>query len=631
LQRVREEKDKRLAYLDVQDPQSVEEKTSMREEDIIAYLEEMASQKPGYLETHEVIGVFEHTNNKRERAQALGDLAKRVFEEPHMMEGFSTELERQAIFAQEREDGKLRSLADLIEGGVDKTILEGARTGELRFGPDNKAVLKRWIEIMINSDELGGKLFEYWKKTVLSTNDLEAFADSQYVLAQIALESADIEEIGLVMNMYLGSISGSFTENEQLRLRDKNLAAWFDVSNDETLKKMLDVDAAFSILTKIYAPISATQVAEGLDERLGAKIQSGEYKGSLYMQSIAEFKKDPVLKEKLRLRAQLNETVTGRDDGASAGTQGSGVAEDRSGYPYNLMFDPEEITPLREQVNDYLQTLDPNARRMISPGVGECVISLPRNAAARPEFIKGLFEGHEGKEFSHSKIFETLAAQFPNMDSEKSSQMLDAVSNTKERLQYDARYLVSPRGDEMVVADPHLKETYGISKIAFIPDASVVDLKVRVTYRDGITCWCRLDGDYVLRDMDSRNDLSVSPGASLIWRDIILSHLEQVLCNKEVSSGGSAENESGELDINVRRPHMRKLGSGRGFTLQQGMVAMKDYGVDLHTYNRSRGLDREQGQFTFVREGGMNFDEAKKLPPVITEVGKVGAWQDILK
>jgi hypothetical protein len=100
-------------------------------------------------------------------------------------------------------------------------------------------------------------------------------------------------------------------------------------------------------------------------------------------------------------------------------------------------------------------------------------------------------------------------------------------------------------------------------------------------------------------------------------RELVLTQLEKIVTTVSGTTGGS-HIESGKSSdrMATRRPHRRRLSSGKGFTQRHARFVLEKYGVDLVRYNGDRGLTKETGQVTYVGEGGISFEHAKKMSPL---------------
>jgi hypothetical protein len=463
------------------------------------------------------------------------------------------------------------------------------------------------------------ELFTLWKETWKNGEDLDAFADNQYALALVALRATDLKKIEFILHCYLTNFD-KFTPEESFIYRDKMNAASFDIDNEETVQKMIDCGSVLTTLLSRYSEGGSKLLNERNKEH--TRIIEKRDRRSLYVEGRTAIEKNEHKKQKKQKLLKFFDYCDRKYTPTSA---------EITDFPFNLIFDPEKITPLRREFNEYATLwLGPSSRRLYDPQYGEHVVQLPEDSEIRPNYVQRIFADSAGREFLVGRAFETLLAQFPDLSMDAVKELSQIIEETKNTLKKDARTLVSPRGDVLVVQDPELAQKYGITKVSFFPDSSVVDLRVQVTYRDTTTFVCKLDTDFSLRDGAQKHALDISMNTSLLLHHIVLNHLKEILCGMEAGGGGqgkTADATQDHPDIRVRRPHMRKLPSGKSFTTEQAMLAQKEYGVNLLMYNEARGLTKTEGQFTFVSEGSVDFQEAKKLPPMVSSVGRVCSFE----
>jgi len=584
-----------LAFLDIPTEEEREEKKKKRQEDIEMALQDIAERRPGYLELQELVSAEFGGYTQAEKRDLYTSLALRFFTEPKLLELISSEIE---IKHENEIDEKVKKCLIKILEKLKKTIHEGCVKGDLKIDIHNKTVLASWVDAMSERGNIPILVFEAWKDLWKNGKDVAKFVDYYYVLADIALDTSDLHVLKFILSLSQGFLN-NLSDTEKFLLRDKILTGQVVIDDVKTLQKMIDADAVFSYIMNKFTSHGNTYVAEA-NENFNTAVSDGTFKNSIFYALLKDVRDDNSPSGEQR-RNKMNAIFLSNAEQPDV---------DLTKFPFNLMFDQDRITSLRRRLNEYMVEKEgQGVRRIFVPKKGEYVRGFSSNFDERPDEVTNLLEDNKEKDCYVGRIFETLAVQFSDLNDEERVEIQKFVGVLKNKLMHEARYLVSPRGDKIIIEDETLRNTYGIETITFIPDTSVVDLKIAVQYRDGLTCWCRLDTKFTLRDFAQKeNQLDVSVDASLEWHAIILQCLSEILHKEKTQTKKSVYETDAKTEVVTRRPHLRKLPAGKGFTPQQALFAFENYGIDLARFNQQRNLGKENGQFTFVSETVVSSD-----------------------
>lgn len=209
---------------------------------------------------------------------------------------------------------------------------------------------------------------------------------------------------------------------------------------------------------------------------------------------------------------------------------------------------------------------------------------------------------------THEAMLETFVNQFePPLTVERRVALEKRVQELRTEIQENLRFFPSPAGDTLIVASPQLNKL-GLRQIDIesIPGSGNLDLNVRVQ----IGVWkvpfqirqIPLDS-FSFCTGEEYSKLAITRDTELIIEEIILSHLEALLCRPAADRSKQIVTEEGLPDDTMyRRAHLRKQSPGRRFRPEQAEKALVETSgqIDLRRLNDSLGLTAADGQITYV-------------------------------
>lgn len=366
--------------------------------------------------------------------------------------------------------------------------------------------------------------------------------------------------------------------------------------DDETLCKALEIDVAFSLLTrhheqKIYNDLREEQARldanSVFQETLRKTIENAD---PARMKALAEFY--------ARKTDQFGLVI-------DVESQYSDI--DFTAFPYSLLVNGG---PLRKWCDDYLaielarergedaMTLHLPDMSILVSGGPAAFANVIREAVHAPRKDSIVIEDAEKWQTLCFLLPEELQAQ------EHLRALGDVNEQLKETIRIDTKYLLSPRGDMLVIDDVLLQKD-GFSSITFQMDPknkrdTIVTVAVgTVQYR------ILLDEFFNLCHPQTREMLSFPWEGSFI-QHIILSHLHEIRCTGNVSEfpgghTGSLDNQEqqGRRRFFGRRARRHILPEGQKPTAQQIERVLAEYDIDLVRLNREAQARGDIRRITF--------------------------------
>lgn len=607
----------RLAYLEGQ-TEVIPKEHNERQEDLDAAFQEIQKEKPGLLLANEILADYKLEKSEREKKESCKRIIRHFFNNPYTLETFFDRLNFLETF-----DEKNKPIIEKIREDIDKFSDETTEKEQLEINPDKQDIMDRWIELYTHSTQYHDIVEKYLRLSFEAVHDDETYLRRLYPIAYTAVNTGDFEIMHQAIVMLLRDTSvlpGSVQELDRY-------AACILSTKDEILKYALDIDAVTDFFGKLYGGESYAHFRTKLDTMattLGQKSRSAKF--------ASENRKNP----KFLQIMQMHDTVNGENPDPQAHAVHPD-AEKLGKYPYTLFMAPEHITPLRKILNEKMavEMAKLSGKRMVpiyKPGEGEAVFQIPDTYEDRLNYIKGLFCGEQVQEeqISEEKIFESFAFLFPDIAPERKAELIQRIFDLKTDLRTKLQYLVSPRGDKIVIEDDFLNGL-GIESISYIPQSSVLDLEIHVRVGK-VDCVCTLDNYYTLRNKKTNKPLKLSPEKSLLLSELILSQLRKLLCEKAEQTStkkGTGSQIEGEKETS-RRAHVRRLPEGQGYTQEQSLFALTHYGVDLGRFNADLGLDKTSGQYTLVRQVAGDAEKGSR-PPVQTHIKIASKLSELLK
>ena len=249
-------------------------------------------------------------------------------------------------------------------------------------------------------------------------------------------------------------------------------------------------------------------------------------------------------------------------------------------------------------------------------------IDEPRLLATSRNVIHSEGEHEQADEL----MFETFSNTLDIWGDEKLKKLEKRVSELKQEIRSDLKYLVNPRGDKVIIEDNVLNKA-GLKSVTFkrTNGGGYFDLDVDVEVgRFTISCQLKNDDMHSFALFSRRNGkgMSISRRTEAIISEIVLSQLRVLLCENVPLRGTDTDSEGGveHTRPKTRRAHFRKLPSGSGFTESQRQKVLfeTDNDIDLALVNAQLQLGPEDGQKTFVTEGVWETLDASgnDLPPL---------------
>lgn len=610
----------RLAYLDIPSDEIRDERTTEREADIDYLRELLQKERQGFIEVNEIIGVYESNSEKVERQEACRSIIRKFFSDPTFLENFYVQLESQRCIRDGRYAVDDSKLIDRIIEDVDSLMVETIKKEKnLRLSYQQKnadsndkpeyaertELAKRWLEILVLNQGLSERVANILNQVFESSKGVEEYVRNLHVFAHGTILQSDNRCFAAGFNILNFQTSVLEADDRKLDL----FMAGMISPDDEVNKRAVDVDF---LLNSFDFPNNskptATELYHKYEHRMieAYRNESNRFDGSLYhaytMKSLEPHSREgKIIRRNIRL-VQLRNNLDRADERALDGLSDRFFAKDG------------KMTKMRRALN-----------RMVARALG-------KNVEYDPEFgellgqsdtdsrflLKKFLECHE-QTVQVDSVFESIGYILPALSEDELYTLPNRVLELREKIQNDARYLVSPRGDKLVIDDPNLREL-GITSIHFRPKKSVIDMDV-ILRVGNVDCVLHLDESLILSSHDTGQQLEISNESFVKVSELIFSHLHHILCEKIPGDGSTNSDESGfDSHVKVRRAHLRHLPKGYAYTAQQAVIALKNYGVNLAQYNLLRKLSKSDGQYTLVTEAGASFEEAQKFSPVVTRV-----------
>lgn len=304
-------------------------------------------------------------------------------------------------------------------------------------------------------------------------------------------------------------------------------------------------------------------------------------------------------------------------------TDSLGFPEHVSAQPYKLryLYEKRYSRHLKEQGKIEHDTIvltmphDNSARTILFlTGKGD-----PRFFAADVLEVEYHGEGIKRKVDNINSVCDVLKYLWPFDLSDQKEMAVEQLNQEKRNALFEAPrvYGLHPRGDQIMVDDSSVSV---IKSIVFKP-GNKFGTKVALTIGK-YTLPLYLDHHYHLKAADG-SELAVDSKALAWWETIILSYLQNLLCeSKTVECDGYERLATEETEADViknffgRREHRRLLPGNQKFTEQQSIRFQEKYGMTLKQYNELfADVMPPNRYYTWVFPNEVPVDE--QTPPVI--------------
>lgn len=592
-----------------------------REKNLELAFDEAAEERPGFFEANRIIDIYEQTDLESERKQACKVILAKCYSEPRALENIYDQFEVLKQF-KKTEDGRevdARLIEDIKQ---DIERYRGEIVTKEQFKP-TVDVYSRWLELYVNSEAYRQRVSELMRSSFEGAKGILPHMENLHRLAHGALRNADEASILTAIKILTYRTSALPPERKFI---DRYTASIIS-PNDEVFKRGIDVDTFVHFFGARFDPESMRQLEETHTAFVREVIPGGRPDmSSLYVQYAALAKGDTPEGEKVRKLVRFHDSLN-IDRGLSEFRDFEPV------YPFNLFTRDEHMTDMRRLLNRHLAqrlAVETGERVLVlyHPGSGEAANKFPPEADVG-ETVRRWFREAGPETTTADCATETLSFMFPPIQDNKRGEIVQRLFQLKGDLRSHLRYLVNPRGDKLIIEDRLLNEA-GIQTMTFRPRSSFLDLEVDIE-AGNVVCRCALDSYYTLHNASTGRPLNISTDASLVVSELVLSQLHELLCGERAGrfrAGG--EGKGKEVKQVTRRPHVRKLPSGRGFTQEQYAFARSEYGIDLIRFNADLGLGKKDGQYTFVRETVFDVEEGRR-EPVTTRIAGASQLGEFVK
>ncbi len=600
-----------------------------KEANIIQAIENEMKERPGYIEAAEILADFHLAKSANEKETKKDEIVRRAirqfFKDPKALENMHDHWNVMGVL-----NGKSAEDLDDLESRIQKLLVDVIQKEKLGMGGGEKdvALMARWLELYVQNEQCSGKVEKFFSAFFDGVKSPATYITRLHTIAEALLDIRDKQVTDKGISLLAGE-----TPIVNKDPKDLGLYAYclYDVENDNNVRKALDVDAVFNYLCNQCAAEKKKVFLGAVGKTLDKQLKDD---GSAISQLVKRCVEDPVKQEKMDALHKMNDT---QDENGTIRYEILGEGKTHFTYPLDLIADPEKMSRLRRKLNRrQSETMYLGGRRRVNayvPDVAETVVEFDDDDDINKE-VRSWFDADvadDKRNIFVDSIFDTVGMLFSEMGDEQRKELFDKLLILKHDLKDNLKRLVSPAGDCIIIKDEYLNKL-GISQIIIKPTTSFLELDVNIVVGN-FSCHLHLDNDFSLRNTKSHRPLEVSIDSYLKVAGIVLPHVRSLLCGDTRSAskktgGGNIEQGGGKGSaIYQRRPHIRKLPPGSGYTLEQMAFVFREYGIDLEKYNRERKLTRDTGQFTFVSEvdemstswsGGVG--TGANIPPVETEI-----------
>ena len=518
---------------------------------------------------------FQHAKSAEKR-KLIDSLAEEITQIPHDVPAIFDALE----MLREIKSYKTEDFTENLERGIDRV-----RFKEFPPTPEN---LEGWLTIAAESELYKPIAEKILGRMIERCTDRKSIIEFLYQLALGGFRSANPGVVRVTGEIFGGK---KFFAPDTAQYR--NIAAAFFDTNDETLRRVIEIQQTFNFLTHYrnqdLLPFWRHEGAVPEDKKIS--------------QSVQELRKENPQRFNTLMDYYTNRNQQGDLDKIPVDVNPP--------FPLSLL---KEHGPLFQWITEQFRieglVSTPEGRQGIiltlpfREQIREAEIHTPIELA---HFIRQRLQevetGRDENILEHHGYWQTLAHMVPEASNE--DQILRQLAEINEEIRRDIRdnttHLLSPRGDLIEIIDPLLRE-WGFRSILFAMDArnrrgTIVTIDIEnYQYR------ALLDEYFSLRTTETRQGITLSQRGNFILH-VILSHLREIRCTENVGEISTGEHGEGEEHLFFsRRAHLRRLPENHNPTPEQIRRALATYNIDLIRINREARLRGELRKRTFVFE-----------------------------
>lgn len=466
-------------------------------------------------------------------------------------------------------------------------IIDGIKKINFRETPSlpDKAI-EKWLSYYAEETVFKDIAENFLKQFIRSNKDPKSTVECLYNLLLIGIKSGN-QKIEKLVSEIVCNGAGNILDSDSKQFAMMTLATWVP-NDDENLKKSMDLDMARDYYVYVKYPELKSQYYGGLNQSFNKK------------ENLVEFQKMCAQWDQAKLKKLTHLLDNGSKD-KSAMTMEDMTADE---YPNNVIFkNPSELRKL-------VTKLFVQERNRSNPDEQRIDIVLPNfqggidNHEAASGIKNVLMRENKKPEIETDEAYwESLSHLHPeNIDHEKLELIAQENQRLTQEIQTDTRYLLSPRGDLLEVADDDLKNL-GFETMLYEMDPqnkrdTVVTVKIgNFSFR------LLLDEFFTFKQADTKNGLLLPPDGEFL-KNIILSHLREIRCSEKLKEVGEDKTPEagGKSAFYSRRAHRRKLPTGQTPSAEQIQRTWEHYHIDIPRINQETKAHGEEKQITFVFE-----------------------------
>jgi hypothetical protein len=611
-----ETRSERLAYLD---KPLKSELTEDAHEDYIAVWKNLLQDRPGYVAVNEALLDFESLNSKQKERYAR-QYVRRWYDDPELFRGTMYELQRRA---DQKDDRSKARVQQHFSESITKELQKIGRLEAIDSSRETHiAAIQSWLDAYMNSDglrESAGALLRSFFTQPYTEEGVKQLIQNLHGMVTVLYDDATSNEVRQ-------ELLRIFSFQTDILPSNRPYAELFlagGVSTDmPTALRYADLDIAITSAFERHAPDLLTAYEKGMNSVIESPTEIPLLRSMIEKLHDTDSPEAKVIIEFQELIGRVRREQSVPSD----------IENKLTRNPiYRTISDPKRITALRKNFLKLLATYgteasDHDVRVVYVPGVGISPQSIKRGTEVNKEYLRRQYASAETESVDDTLALETLARAIGvdriQTDKEYRDAVMGHVTEMKRVMKYEARCLVTPRGDTIRIPEnSDFYAAYGVSQITFQPDTSVTDLVVSVRVGN-IDTRLRLTDQFQIRNVDNK-PISLAQAEMVALERVICTTLKEIV-TATGSSGDMVGKKSETVSttsetptLQVRRPHMRKLQTGHTYSLAQAALAERDYGVDLVRYNSDRRSAPEDPYFTFVTAASIMFEAAKALPPLV--------------